>query len=388
MLRGRQIVCLSSLPLAARPTSRLHLARILSRDNEVLFVDPLVNVVRARRVHRGRLHRRDEGFVHLEPPPRLPRGAGPWFPLAARINQRRYAAAVERAVRGLGWDRPVLWTSFPVYASARTAELLHPSVHFLHMTDALWDFPDYRPEYEPFLERITASCDFAVATTPAIAQRLQAYDLAVHHLPHGVDVDRFAPVARQEVEPVPQMQRARRPRVGFVGQLDWRLDVDALVALAQRGSVTLVGPSRLSPSDVQRLRDAGCLLAGEVPYDTLPSWLAGFDVAVLPYRPLPGVEASRPLKLLEYLACGLPVVSVDIPAARELGADIRLTPTPGDLVATVERLWADRPGSTEDPSTRAKRVEVAAAHSWERRAEELSAFVEAAEQQGRPPPRA
>lgn len=379
MIEGRQLVCLSSLPWHGRPTSRHHLVRILAGANDVLFVDPPTNALRERRLHGGRLHDEEPRIRRLEPAPHLPFGGTLRFSLTTSRNQRAYAASVAEAVGHLGWSEPVLWTSFPVYFSPLVADALRPAVHFLHMTDLLWEFPHYRPQYDAFLARIRARCDFAVASTEQIARRLTEEGFDCHHLPHGVDLSHFQPALERTAEPIPALQGLERPMIGFAGRLDRRLDLDAVVGLAAGGPGTtvLVGPSILRPQEMRRLREAGCVLPGEVGYAELPRWLAGFDVALLPYRPLASVVPSRPLKLLEYLASGLPVVSTDIPAAAELAPHVITASDPRQFGPRVEDIWSDRSRALGDPARR-RRAAAAAPHSWERRAAELGALVTAA----------
>ena len=85
---------------------------MLARDNQVLFVDPPTSLVRRRTLHRGRLERGQDDVVRLEPPPHLPARALSFGPVVA-VERHRYGAAVSRAVRDLGWDRPVLWNASP-----------------------------------------------------------------------------------------------------------------------------------------------------------------------------------------------------------------------------------------------------------------------------------
>src|SRR5205807_6228368 len=141
-----------------------------------------------------------------------------------------------------GWRRPILWDVCLVYFTPGVAERVPPSGHVLHMTDSLWDSRWYRPEYEGFLHRIARTAHVAAASTPALAERLAGYGFEAHHLPHGVDIERFEPVARGDLTPPPALAARPRPRLGFVGNVEDRLDADVLVALAATGSVTLVGP--------------------------------------------------------------------------------------------------------------------------------------------------
>ena len=375
MLSGTRIVCLSSLPLGGLTTSRHHLARILAEDNEVLFVDPPGNAARGARAAGG-LH--DEGgrIVRLEAPPHLPYGPLPLFLAATPWNQRTYARAVRAAVDELGWRDVVLWNASLVYPAPGVAPLLRPSVHFLHLTDSLWDYPWYRPRYERFLRRIIDTVDFTVGSSADITARLATYGRPAHHLPHGVDIDVFGRVARGEVEPHPAMADRPRPRLGFVGNVEARFDVELACALASgAGSLTVVGPRSLHPAQEDALRRAGCHLVDAVAYHEVPTWLAGFDIAVVPYRRNRLVEVSRPLKLLEYLGAGLPVVSIDIPAARELAPEVAVADSAGAFAAAVGELWARGEAQLLGPPARAARVELARPHSWRHRAAQLRALV-------------
>lgn len=369
-LRGRRIVCLSSIPWHAPiRTSRHHLARILAEDNELLFVDPPRNLLRAGRADGG-LHREPEGVLRLEPPAHLPYGGAARLAAFGPLNERRYARSVLGALSSLGWRRPLLWTTCPVPFAARLAERLEPESHLVHMTDALWHYAWYQPGLERPLRRLLATADRAAGTTPAIVERLAAYGVETHHLPHGIDADRFAPAALRQVDPPPVLAARDRPRIGFVGNIESRLDVDAVIALSRGpGSVTLLGPNQLDHATTERLRTAGAHLDGPVAYDELPRSLAAFDVAVLPYLPTPLVVQSRPLKLLEYLAAGLPVVAVDIPATRELAPHVVTVAGSDGYREAVDRLWAGR--ETDDAGLRLARHERALGHGWDKVANSL-----------------
>lgn len=377
-LSGRRVVCLSSIPWHAPiVTSRQHLARILARDNDVLFVDPPTNLLRGQRPAPG-LHEEADGLRRLVPPSHAPYGTPRRMAMTGPVNEARYARAVLAGLRELGWRDALLWTSCPVAFAGRLAEDGPWSGHLFHMTDAYWHYPWFHAGYERRLHRLLICAQRAAGTTPAITERLAGYGVPSEHLAHGIDADHFGPAARAELTSPARLRDRARPRIGFVGNLESRLDVDALLALARGpGSLTLLGPDSLPPAVSSALRDAGAWLEGPVPYAGLPAWLAGMDVAVLPYRRSELVLQSRPLKLLEYLAAGLPVVAADIPAARELG--VELAREPADYTAAVERLWSVRDRAIEDPDVRASRLAQAAEHSWDEVAQRLGRMLGQAE---------
>ena len=389
-LAGQRLVCLSSLPWDGFPTSRHHLARILAETNEVLFVDPPAGLGRPRQALRTLLDRPagrrlpagDDGVLRLTPPPHLPYGGPLRRMLTTGANQRGYAAAVRRALAGLGWERPVLWNVFPVYSAARLVAGAPESPQLLHMTDSLWDYPWYGAAYERALRICVDRSPFTVGSSPEIVARLEGYGRPSRLLEHGVDADSFRPVAEGAVAPEPALQDRRRPRIGLVGSIDFRMDVALVASLTTVGSVTLVGPvarGATAPErqDLAALERSGCHLEGMVPHDRIGSWLAGFDVAVVPYRTTPLVQRSNPLKLLEYLAAGLPVVSVDIPAARRHAPLARLAADPGDFVAQVRTAGAALVDASEEEraGARRRRHQWAEQHSWRSRARQLAGWM-------------
>lgn len=389
MITDRRIVCLSSLAWEFLPTSRHHLTSVLAKHgNQVLYVDPPANLARPSDVRAYFARRRAAGVVEdvapnvirLTPPPRLPYAKGIYFDVASRANERSYASAVGKAVTKLGWHAPVLWDVCIVQLSQGVPDAIAPSAYVIHMTDDLWSYDWYHSGYDPMLRRAAKECDIALGSSSAIARRLETLGFDARELRHGVDAERFEPVARGQISPEPRLAGRRRPRLGFVGNIESRLDLDVVERLARsEGSVTLVGPVRIDGSMADRLRAAGCHLDGEIDYADVPRWLAGFDIALLPYKSTPIVKSSRPLKLLEYVAAGLPVVATDIPAARDLQPHVVTALTPQDFEDAVRELWRSGDALSSAPA-RAVRAEAARSESWHLRGEELAAvFVDAEE---------
>src|SRR5207248_1402000 len=77
-------------------------------------------------------------------------------------------------------------------------------------------------------------------------------------------------------------------------------------------------------------------MLGEVPYSDLPRHMSGFDVAMIPFRLTPLTLAVNPIKLYEYLACGLPVVSSALPEVRSFSDVVYIAQGSKDFVAKLE----------------------------------------------------
>jgi len=189
-------------------------------------------------------------------------------------------------------------------------------------------------------------------------------------IPNGCDTALFAGC---DTDPMPSDVFLEGPIAVFVGHLSERIDLRCLEAVADGGtSLLLVGP-RQSTFDLERVK---ALLArpnvqwvGPKPFLELGSYLRVASVGLTPYTDSAFNRSSFPLKTLEYLAAGRPVVSTDLPAARDLGTDlITIAPNPESFAIAVADLAA-RPGGA-DFVARAR--EFAAAHDWNARVEEIS----------------
>jgi glycosyltransferase involved in cell wall biosynthesis len=220
-----------------------------------------------------------------------------------------------------------------------------------------------------------------------IEQGVDAERIAV--LPNGVDVGRFEAGNRERLAMRVELGVAEEALVGFVGSLRPWHDVPALIdAVAQlqhdgkdvRLAVIGDGPHRLELAEQARRTGLDAIFTGAVPYERVPAHLGALDVAVAPYAPS-GRFYFSPLKLVEYLAAGLPVVAADI---GDLGHCVRPGETgwlypPGDIDALAQAI-----GMAVDDNRAACRLgrmgheHVRAEHSWRSNADRIVELARAA----------
>jgi glycosyltransferase involved in cell wall biosynthesis len=111
-------------------------------------------------------------------------------------------------------------------------------------------------------------------------------------------------------------------------------------------------------------------LLGRKSYSALPSYCAGIDVAILPFVINELTFAANPLKLREYLAAGLPVVTTDIPEARRLGQHVLIGTAFDEFLAHIETSLVQGAGPQLSIS------ETMAGESWDAKVEEMSSLIE------------
>ena len=159
----------------------------------------------------------------------------------------------------------------------------------------------------------------------------------IHPFPSSVDRAHFAKARTHRAEPSDQAGLPW-PRFGFYGVVDERMDLGLLAALADarpEWSLVIVGPVvKISPEDLPRRPNLHYL--GGKPYDALPKYLAGWDVALMPFAINESTRFISPTKTPEYLAAGRPVVSTPIvDVARHYG-ELEAVKIAGDPHAFIE----------------------------------------------------
>ena len=135
----------------------------------------------------------------------------------------------------------------------------------------------------------------------------------IHPFPSSVDVEHFAQARRITSDPVDQ-SAIPHPRLGFFGVIDERMDLELLAGIAASRPawhLVLLGPVvKIDPAILPRRSNIHYL--GPKTYPELPHYVAGWDVALLPFARNEATRYISPTKTPEYLAAGKPVVSTSI----------------------------------------------------------------------------
>jgi glycosyltransferase involved in cell wall biosynthesis len=163
----------------------------------------------------------------------------------------------------------------------------------------------------------------------------------VHCVPSSVDRAHFAKARARQFDPADQ-EDLPKPRLGFYGVLDERFDTDLLAKIAEMRpdwSFVMVGPVvKIAPEDLPHRPNIHYL--GGKTYGELPSYLSGWDVALMPFAMNESTQFISPTKTPEYLAGGKPVVSTPIKdVVRHYGQleGVQIASTPEEFVAACEK---------------------------------------------------
>jgi glycosyltransferase involved in cell wall biosynthesis len=303
---------------------------------------------------------------------RRPDPAVPWFhvmtplfipvysrPLVRVVNGWLVHLQVAAASRWVGIRRPVVFVTLPTAWDA--ARHLSRRCLIMNRSDRYSALPEADASVvRPLEESLLKDADLVVYTSHMLLEEeSDLVDDRARFLGHGVDVEHFA---AGDVHP--ELTDVPRPRVGYFGGIDdFTVDLDLLRAVAdhiEEAQLVLVGDA--SSCDISDLiQRPNVHWFGQRPYAEVPAFGAGFDVALMPWLDNDWIRHSNPIKLKEYLALGLPIVSTPFPELEHLpdglvtsaaGADAFVAAVRAALVGTgspterrravSEETWANK----------------------------------------------
>jgi UDP-galactopyranose mutase len=275
------------------------------------------------------------------------------------------AALIDELRENLPGGPRIAWLYTPL--AVPLARRLEPDAVVYDCMDELSLFAGASPELLPLEAELLGWADVVFTGGRSLYRAKRERHHNIHCFPSSVDAPHFRQARLQGLLEEPADQRVLpRPRLGFFGVLDERLDRDIVAALATahpEWSIVLVGPVvKIDPGVLPR--HPNLLYAGQRAYDELPPYLAGWDVCLLPFARNEATRFISPTKILEYMAAERPIVSTAITDVVEPYGDVvRLADTPDEFVRACEAALEATP---EDRAARTERMRaVLTRTSWD-----------------------
>jgi len=224
----------------------------------------------------------------------------------------------------------------------------------------------WRTQIETNYRELFAHSDMAFANCRPVSEWLEEEGLRAFVVPNGMDIRRDV----DEWETPAELQRLKRPIVGYAGNLSHRIDwelIDATAAARPDWSFVIIGEPPAKGLYRQVVARPNVHPFGAIPYETALRYIAHFDVAMIPHAHSAMSENMNPLKLYVYRSLGVPVVSSAVANLDDLAADIRVADTPDRFVSQLEDAIAERQCRGRSYPA----PELMQAYSWESRAAKI-----------------
>ncbi|MGV7208743.1 NAD(P)-binding protein [Oxalobacteraceae bacterium A2-2] len=271
-------------------------------------------------------------------------------------------------------EDPIVWFYTPM--ALPLLALFHPS---LVVYDCMDELAAFKNPPRQLLQRETALlsiADLVFTGGPSLYQAKRGRHHNVHCFPSSVEAAHFAQALERSREH-PAQQAIPHPRLGFYGVIDERFDTALVAAMAQahpEWQIVLVGPVvKIEEDALPRLPNIHYL--GQQSYQSLPQFLAGWDVCLLPFALNEATRYISPTKVLEYMAAELPIVSTAITDVEQpYGGIVAIGHGHAEFIAHCEAALAQGAGDYGKMAARMR--EVIAATSWDATAQAMRTLLE------------
>jgi UDP-galactopyranose mutase len=292
------LVCLSHLRwdfVFQRPQ---HLMSRFARKRRVFFVEEPVLDATTRPHCEGRIC--PSTGVHVI------------VPRLQKWEQGAVAGLLGQYLRDQGVKNPILWFYSPMWVEEVPTGLTPVSIVYDCM-DELSGFKGASERLQDNEARLMRIADVVFTGGVSLFEAKCSLHPHVHPFPSGVDVAHFAQARGARQEPA-DSQALPRPRLGFAGVIDERIDYELLretALLRPDWQFVMIGPVvKVDPAMLPHAPNLHWL--GMRQYRDLPSYFAHWDVAMMPFALNEATRYISPTKTPEFLAAGLPVVSTPI----------------------------------------------------------------------------
>jgi O-antigen biosynthesis protein len=292
------------------------------------------------------------------------------------FHHRLLTSSEDMAVTGAVCDvvdaiesaRQFTFVSFPLWANVarrlrdRTgAPIVYDCHDFLEgFTDINSDLLDAETALLRDADLVVFSADWLAETHAARMPDLKQRSVVIRN---AVDASRFRLASAR------MGNRGSSKTVGYIGSINSWFDVEAVIAAAEQHPdwrFLLTGPMAEGFSRTAFSRCSNVVLTGEAAHAEVADRMSEFDAAIIPFLVQPLTQATNPVKLYEYFACGLPVVSSPLPEIQRYSDLVYLASTPEEFVRQLETAVAEH-----DEEKAAARRRVAEQESWRNRGMKL-----------------
>jgi len=363
---------------------RLPLIRALSEQlngtGKVLLVAHYISLISSPLQEPGRIVRQ---LINSQPQQYLPNVFiwVPWVPWNVSLAERHSLLlgvfrqflqhSLRRAIEMLKFDRGirVAWLTHPYHLYYRGLVSEKLTVYECY-DDFVWCRSGRMNNRIRAIERqLARESDVVLATAQTLYHRLKEDNTNTHYFPNAVEFSLFSQAIDPATPVANQLTTIPKPVVGFMGNLsDW-YDFSLLLELITsrpKWSFVFVGEVAANVhEEADRLRQcSNVFFLGWQKYEMLPSFLKGFDVAIMPYKLNTLMQSVNPNKMYQLMAAGLPIVSTPIPEALCFSEVISTASDAAGFAQQIELCL-----SQLNSYRRERQMSIAARECWDKRAE-------------------
>ncbi len=265
----------------------------------------------------------------------------------------------------IGSSRPVVY--YTATAHVDMVKNYNPElIVFDSVDEPSEEFEAWRPSYY----KAVSSADIVLTASDKLYSMASAINPRVYLVPNACDYDYFSGASSSE-EADADILGMNKPIIGYIGVVASWCDLDLIANIADRFphcNLAMIGPL-YNISEVPQRPNLHWL--GFKPYEKLAAYARLFDVGIIPFKRTSMTESVNPIKMWEYMAAGMPVVSTALPEAKKHGDLVLYSEDHEHFMNNLnDALYSD---SLEK---KLRRKDVARQNSWLERAKRIIEIIE------------
>ncbi|MFZ4619000.1 MAG: glycosyltransferase [Bacteroidota bacterium] len=279
------------------------------------------------------------------------------------FSMRMIRNKIRKIMRSQDFRDPILITASPIMHSL-IGELNETSSHYLCLDDfTLFDgaFKTLGEKEQILVSKVDSS--FSISESLMATRRVKSRHN--YFFPQGVDTKHFSP---STTEIHPSVASIKHPVIGFFGIITTWVDVELIVECAKaypEYQFVILGKTTVDLTLFSTIPNIRYI--GPVPFEHLPQYARIFDIGIIPFVVNDLTIACNPLKLLEYLSLGIPVVSTNMPEVKKMEPNVIIADSREQFVASIRTAVS----SISEQGNAARRI-FAEKYSWRSIAEDIS----------------
>ncbi|MBS7564052.1 glycosyltransferase family 1 protein [Mucilaginibacter sp. Bleaf8] len=241
---------------------------------------------------------------------------------------------------------------------------------------SLFDFAP--PQLKALEKELLSKADVVFTGGQSLYEAKKDQHHNIYPFPSSIDRKHFLKAREYKTCP-PDQINSTQPKLGFYGVLDERFDAELIRGIADARpdwQIILIGPVvKIDPATLPKNKNIHYL--GPKSYQELPTYMATWDIALIPFMLNDSTRFISPTKTPEYLAAGLPVVSTairDVVNPYGKNSLVHIAGTAEEFVAAAEKEL----NTTAKEGWQMKVDTFLASNSWDKTCENMTKLMEKA----------
>jgi glycosyltransferase involved in cell wall biosynthesis len=366
-LAGMSVIYFGNDWFAENRTSSHHISRQLSRRLPLLYIDapgmraPTASSRDLKKISRvlGKFlaapQQIGQQMWHITMP-QLPWRKLPFIDL---LNRALGRWLVLRAARRLGFKRRLSWFAVP-HPGALAGRVGDEFIVYYCIDDYAAFAQMDAKRIQGLDDALARRADLVFVSSTSLLEGKRGLARQLEYSPHGVDFELFSKAQDPATVVAPAARNLKHPVIGYFGSIAHHTNLEMIEEMARARpawTFILIGMASVDTSALTALPNV--VLPGPQRYETLATWAKAFDAAIIPYRPWFALHSSS-LKVREYLAAGVPVVTVSTPEIERYKDVISIASNTAEFLAALDCALA-----TNSPRACLARFDAVKDSTWE-----------------------